>query len=238
MHSSASTDQKQYQCNKCKDENGTLKIIDGLERWVLCECIESKRINRIIKSSAITEEFRKKEFGNFELNDKAEVVKRAYVTSIKYESNFETISKSRKNSISLLGKAGSGKTHLLCAVANKLIDRGIETLYFPYVEGMNDLKSNFEIMEEKIDRIKKVNVLFIDDLFKGRTDPTPWQIEQVFSIINYRYLNHLPVLISSEKDVDQLIEIDEAIGSRIFEMSKDHIVILKGNKINYRMGGF
>lgn len=87
--------------------------------------------------------------------------------------------------------------------------------------------------------MKRVDVLFIDDLFKGRDFPTNFQIEQMFAVVNYRYINHKPIMISSEKTVDELCDIDEALGTRIFEMSKDYTVVIKGNrkKLNHRLVG-
>jgi len=166
------------------------------------------------------------------------VVKNAYACAEAYLKYFPQLRSSRSNSIALLGKPGSGKTHLLIAIANNLLGQGVGVLYFPWVEGFNDLKSNFDAIQDKIHRIKQVEVLFIDDLFKGRRQITDFQIEQMFEIINYRYLNHLPIMISSEKDIDQLCEIDEAIGSRIYEMTKNFTVVLKGDKrLNYRIVG-
>jgi DNA replication protein DnaC len=89
-------------------------------------------------------------------------------------------------------------------------------------------------MEAKINKMQTINVLFIDDLFKGRAQPTPFQLEQMFAIINYRYMNHLPMLISSEKSIQEIIAFDEAIGSRIYEMTREYRVELKGKDLNYR----
>ena len=114
---------------------------------------------------------------------------------------------------------------------------GVELIYFPYVEGCNNLKSNFEETENKIERLKKIGMLFIDDLFKGREKPTAWQIETMFAIINYRYMNHLPILISSEKTFDDLKLIDEALQSRILQMSKDFNVTIRGRNLNHRLEG-
>jgi DNA replication protein DnaC len=139
--------------------------------------------------------------------------------------------------MALLGQVGSGKTHLLMAVSNNLLSKGIQVRYFEFVEEFNDLKSDFNRFKKKIDRLKEVEVLFIDDLFKGREHPTAFEATQMFGIINYRYLNKKPILISSEHTIDSLVEIDEAIGSRIFEMCHDFIVQIKGDlkELNYRL---
>ena len=43
------------------------------------------------------------------------------------------------------------------------------------------------------------------------------------------------MIISTEKCGDDLLQIDEAIGSRILEMTKDCNIELKGRKLNYRI---
>ena len=75
----------------------------------------------------------------------------------------------------------------------------------------------------------------IDDLFKGNI--TLSDINIMFDIVNYRYFNNLPMIISTEKGGEDLIKIDEAIGSRILEMAKDYNMELKGGKLNYRIYG-
>lgn len=205
-----------------------------------CTCAKKKRSNHLLKFSEITEEFRKINFSSFILDGKDQVIRDAYRCAVTYFKNYEGIKTNRVNSISLLGQPGSGKTHLLIALANNLImKKQVSVLYFPFVEGFNDLKDNFDRLEEKLTKMKRVDVLFIDDLFKGRDFPTNFQIEQMFAVINYRYINHKPIMISSEKTVDELCDIDEALGTRIFEMSKDYTVVIKGDrkKLNHRLRG-
>lgn len=221
-------------CEICQDEQGYLITENGAQSWKICDCVKQRRIERLMKSSRLSEEFRKLTFDNYitDRNGKLEIAKGL---ALKYVADFESIRRERKNSIALIGQVGSGKTHLLCAVANRLLSSGIQVIYFPFVEGLNDLKANFEVIEEKADQLKRCEVLFIDDLFKGRDQPTNWQLETIYSIINFRYLNHLPILLTSEKSFDDLIRIDEATGSRIYEMSKNHNYTFKGQELNHRL---
>ncbi|QJX63009.1 ATP-binding protein [Niallia circulans] len=255
--SDGSENEIKYNCSKCEDKGFYLEDIpdlddEGIQRkWPNgelkfyltmkdCTCAKKKRSNHLLKFSEITEEFRKINFSSFILDGKDQVIRDAYRCAVAYFKNYEGIKTNRVNSISLLGQPGSGKTHLLIALANNLImKKQVSVLYFPFVEGFNDLKDNFDRLEEKLTKMKRVDVLFIDDLFKGRDFPTNFQIEQMFAVINYRYINHKPIMISSEKTVDELCDIDEALGTRIFEMSKDYTVVIKGDrkKLNHRLVG-
>ena len=78
-----------------------------------------------------------------------------------------------------------------------------------------------------IDNYSKVPLLIIDDLGKER--PSEWTLEKLFTIINNRYENNLPVVITTNYNRDRLrerlanrtnYEIADAIISRLYEMCK------------------
>lgn len=229
---------KNVRCKKCNDEEGFLiRGEDGLEYWKSCDCIHWRKAERLMKQSKITVEFQSKTFDNFVMNGRPQIVRDARHCAESYLNEFDSIRKERKNSIALLGVPGCGKTHLLMAVANGLIKHGVPVIYFPWVEGFNEIKDNLDELDERIGLLQRIDVLYIDDMWKGRKEPTDFQKEQAFSIINYRYLNKLPILISSEYDIDTMCHFDMAIGSRIYEMCSDYCVVIKGNPklLNYRL---
>ena len=43
--------------------------------------------------------------------------------------------------------------------------------------------------------------------------------------------NKLPVIVSTELSIENLVNIDEALGSRLIEMSKDFLVGIRNKKI-------
>lgn len=227
-------------CQLCNDTEFLFRKDEkGYEVATPCDCREIRRVERLMKGSAITEDFLKLGFKNFEVEHRPPIIVTAFNTAREYAKNFQQLKESRRNGIALLGRPGSGKTHLLMAVANNLMRKGVKVLYFPFVEGFNNLKDNFDLLEEKTEKMKKVELLFIDDLFKGRENATPFQVEQMYGVINYRYLNHKPILISSERTIDDLCDIDEALGSRIFEMCRDYVVHIEGprKELNFRLRG-
>lgn len=209
-----------------------------MERWRFCECQIQRRTEKLIAASQITPEFRKRTFENFRTKGRPATVLDAYEAAKEYYASFQKIRGKRQNSIALLGTPGAGKTHLLMAIANALLKDGIGVLYFPWVEGFNDLKADFDLLESKIQRLQTVPVLFIDDALKGRTTATDFQREQLFAIVNYRYLNNLPILLSSEWDFEQFCDFDMGTGSRLYEMCKDYAVVIRGGiEVNYRLTG-
>ncbi len=222
-----------YRCEKCRD----LTFIVVGDVAVPCECRELRHAESILKQSGISEEFRKKTFDSFNYGYDVQTIE-AYRISSEYYSRFSRIRSSRRNSIMFLGQVGSGKTHLSLAICNKLMDDGVGVLYMGYRDVITYIKQNImdsEVYERVMSRYKNAKVLLIDDLFKGSVSKSDVNI--MFEIVNFRYFNNLPVIVSCEKDIEKLLEIDEAIGSRLIEMSKDYLVVMKGSKLNFRVYG-
>lgn len=227
------SDYEEYKCNKCRD----LTFIIKENTAIPCECRALIEAKNILKNSGISEEFRKKTFENYNYSFDAQSLE-AFYKAKTYVKNFNEIKNKRNNSIIFMGQVGSGKTHLSMAIANNLMDSGISVIYMPFRDIITRIKQN--IMDEEyyrkiISRYKNAKVLLIDDLFKGSISKS--DINIMFEIINHRYFNNLAMIISSEKGFNELIDIDEALGSRIIEMAKGYRVELKGRKLNYRIYG-
>ena len=91
-----------------------------------------------------------------------------------------------------------------------------------------------EYYKKSISKFQNCDILVVDDLFKGKVNDSDVNI--MFEIINYRYINNLPMIINSEFLIDRLLYFDEAIGSRIYEMCRDYLVQIKKDiKNNYRL---
>ncbi len=248
-----------YDCEVCKDATGYLvaeqyQAPDGSmherEAWHVCECVVRKRVAKLIRKSHITPEFQIIDFGNFTIDGKPRSVAAAYRMAKYYLQDFEQLRFRRQNSMALLGPPGSGKSHLLIAVANQLIVQGISVMYFPWVTGSNDLRGDNDSINNVLQAMRSCDVLYIDDLFQGRMfqgrpDPTTFQKEFLYDVVNDRYLNHRPLLVSSEHTIDVLLGVSETIGSRIYEMCKSFIMIVqlteeersKGMILNHRLAG-
>lgn len=160
--------------------------------------------------------------------------------AVKYRREFQNLKGSRQNSILLSGSPGSGKTHLLAAISNELIAEELqEVIYFPYAEGFDALRSDLDSSGEKIRAMKECDVLFLDDLFKTRSGdrPTKYQLDVVYSVVNARYMNHRPLLVSTELSAADLLNVDEATASRIIEMAKDFRMHIEGDPMlmNWRL---
>jgi len=192
----------------------------------------------MFKSSRITPAFRTKTFANFDITGKSKTVVGMYKCAKKYTDNFREICNQENNWLLLTGEPGSGKTHLSMAIANHVLNQAIPVLYFQHVEGLGELKDCLRKQDDiftKMEKMKKSKLLIWDDLFWGKKDPSNFELEVAFEVLNYRYLNLLPTIITTNRTHVQLLEIDNTIGSRIIERAKGHIVLIQDINANYRL---
>lgn len=141
------------------------------------------------------------------------------------------------------GQVGSGKTHICTGIIRECIDKGMNAVYMMWRGDGTKLKTNItdnDFYEREIYKYKNCDLLYIDDFFKTDkgASPTVGDINLAFEIINYRYINRLRTIFSSERDMKNLLLIDEAVGSRIWERSRDFCFIIgAGKNKNYRLRG-
>lgn len=220
-------------CCKCND-TGWIFDTENNTAFV-CSCVNKGLSIIQFKNAGININDKDKSFNTFHVwNESSQNIKN---TGISYYSNFEKVRHTKQNSILLCGNPGSGKTHILLALANNFIsNKNLKIIYMNYREVITHIKQNMldkEIYYREIKKHQATELLFIDDLFKGKI--TESDINIMFEIINYRYINRLPLMISTEKNIDQLLSIDEGTSSRIYEMCKDFLVEIVGKDNNYRL---
>ena len=137
----------------------------------------------------------------------------------------------------MTGQVGAGKSHLCTAVTGALLEKGMPARYMLWRDTavkakavVNDDAAYAAIVEP----LKRIKVLYIDDLFKG-AKVTQGDINLAFELLNSRYNDSGKItILSSEKLLEELLEIDEAVGSRIYERSEGFRLELSGVK-NWRL---
>ncbi len=114
----------------------------------------------------------------------------------------------------LEGGYGCGKTHLAAAIANQAVSQGILTLFITVPDLLDFLRFAFSdpetTFEERFEEVRTVDLLVLDDF--GTQNATPWAQEKLFQIMNYRYINKLPTVITTNLLLDQ---IESRIRSRL-----------------------
>lgn len=234
--SAQSAEPRQYECAKCQD-SGWVTYVDekGIRYAERCGCFALKEARRHMEQSGISKEFTQKGFKEFETFGKPQL-EEALDKAVRYYQAFKRAENTRHNSILLYGQPGAGKTHLGTAICNNLMGIGVAVVYMPYrnaVTRIKQLLTDEAAYGQEISRYMNARVLYIDDFLKGRI--TESDVNIMYEIVNHRYMNRLPMIISTEKGIRELMEFDEAIASRIIEMSKGNVVRFQGGDLNYRL---
>ena len=230
-----------YSCTLCKNKGFIAKLVDnGNDRYSTCvadcKCVPVRNSIMRMKRSGLKDIISDYTFDKFEATEE-------WQKSIK--SAAMGYSQSPEGWFFLGGQSGCGKTHLCTAICRNFLLAGKSVRYMLWRDDVVKIKASVTDSEEYhklMEDFKTAEVLYIDDLFKtGKTAdqrmqmPTSADINVAFEIINYRYQNpSLITIISSELSVDDLIDIDEATGGRIFERSKA-ICVAKDRSRNYRI---
>ena len=227
-------------CDKCGGSGFiSYRNEQGYEMAKECDC-RTRMITEIrMRASGISEAFQRKTIDSFDTKGN-KVLEGAKQTASDYVRTFFEKEKDTNNSIMFLGNPGSGKTHLSLAIGNELLNEyGVSCLYMPYRETMMELKqlamNDKYKYEEKMYALTTARLLIVDDLYKGST--TDADLNYMFQIMNQRYLNQLPFILSSEKLPIDLLNIDEAIASRMLEQAKGRTIVLNDKKLNHRIYG-
>jgi len=219
---------KGYDCPICKNRGYVAEIRYDTVYCATCECFEIRGDLLRAEKSGLSDALENYTLEKYQTPQQWQ--REAKQTAIDFIS-------SPHGWFCATGCVGSGKSHLCTAVAGTLLKSGLGVRYMLWRDAATRIKASVTRAEEyeALTRpLKTIKCLYIDDFFKGGINPA--DINLAFEIINARYNDKgLITIISSEKDLDELCGIDEAIGSRIYERSKGFYLKFTGNDKNWRL---
>lgn len=206
-----------YDCPECKNKGYIVRVEDGKCVYKECSCMPKRRALWRINRSGLADLINEYTFDRYQTPEKWQEVAKA--KAMQYLDNPGAW-------FCISGTPGSGKTHLCTAIASELINKGREVRYMLWRSEAPRLKSlvnDREEYERLMSEYRGAEVLYIDDFFKGTvTDPDK---NLAFELLNDRYNSRKTMtIISSEKTIEEILAIDEAIGSRMYERSKGFYV--------------
>lgn len=210
---------RSYKCDKCDGSGYYSEQIGDYTVSRECECYRYKVIADNIRRSGIADVIDRMTFGAFRTTQdwQSGIKKQA-------ERYANSVLNGASDWLMLSGQVGSGKTHLAIAALGRLLMHGVKAKYVNWREMARDLKRT-QFDEDEYDdavyRLMRPQVLLIDDFFKGST-VTDADINVAYDVINERYLKGLKTIITSEKTAQEVMKIDEAIGSRIYDRAKNY----------------
>ena len=128
--------------------------------------------------------------------------------------------------ITLVAGADRGKTHLAIGICRRWLQRGTPArfAYVPLL--LEELRRGFReegdrSYEARFDRFLNVPLLALDDL--GAEYRTPWVQEKLDTIIDYRLINGLPLVVTTNTPLD---ELPFRIASRLRRNPSSRVVVI------------
>ena len=131
----------------------------------------------------------------------------------------------------LTGKSGLGKTFLLHAVAERLIERNVNVLIISSYKLLELVRKAYFSNEESAGELAEIDVLMIDDL---GSEPLMQNVtvEQLFNLLNERLNSGLSTIISTNLTMEELQgRYTERIASRLRDKNSWKVITLEGKDI-------
>ena len=236
-------EQDEYNCDICHNKGLIMKAYQqesGLWSTACreCKCMDVRRSIKKMNRSGLKNIIRDYTFSKFAVVD-------PWQQTLKEAA--EAYAQKPEGWFFIGGQSGAGKTHLCTAICREFLLAGTSVKYMLWRDDIVKLKNALgepAQYDALMTEYKTVEVLYIDDLFKtgkgadgAKQRPTSADINIAFEILNFRYNNpKLLTVISSECTINDILDIDEATGGRIFEKAK--AFSLKPDKAkNYRLKG-
>ena len=220
---------KGIDCPDCLNR-GYINVVDGKHTSVqICHCMKARESLQLIERSGLKEMLDWYTFDNWQTPEPWQ--RKAKELAMKYVEE-------KTGWFFVAGQSGCGKSHICTAICGEFLKAGIDVRYMLWRDAAVQAKAmvNTSEYEDIVEPLKNATVLYIDDLFKtGRgQQPTMADVNLAFELINFRYIKKGTLtLISTERTLEELMDIDEAIGGRIYERSNYRLDFR--NKPNWRL---
>lgn len=192
-----------------------------------CECLErqeeERKFEELLRLSNL-EPFRSKTFATFD--PRLPGVGHVYERCRQYAQD-------PMGWLVLCGPFGCGKTHLAAAIANEAVSRNSKVLFTVVPDLLDHLRAAFAPSspiqyDDLFEAVRTTPLLVLDDL--GTEHASSWAQEKLYQLLNHRYNNELPTVVTTNRRLDDL---DDRIASRLSDRALGEIILLE-NARDYR----
>lgn len=171
-------------------------------------------------------------FDNFVVDENnsemLEAVRRVRAYTERIKQNFRD-----GNSLILIGKPGTGKDHLLMAVAKAAMVHGYwvkRTDGDDFRERARDVAMNPDSIALR--ELKEVDILWMSDPRIDGAEPSGHLMAAFYAVFNRRYDDMLPTIMSINAPSRELIE--KAIGTQVYDRLRDKATVVACTWESYR----
>ncbi len=236
---SSTSEDTEPNCPICRDRRWLYTEENGYRQAELCSCQLQKQARRRMELSGLIGALDSLTFDTFLAKEPWQ--QGLLKTARKYADH---VLNGGKSWMYMGGQPGCGKTHLCTAACGEFLKKGIQVRYMLWTDHIRRIKAGItdsEAAAQLLDPLKYAPVLYVDDLFKGQSPtgmntPTASDLRLAFEIINSRYVQNLPTIISSEWNLQSLLDVDQGAFSRVYQKCKGFTdEVQRDGKKNYRL---
>lgn len=190
------------------------------------------KIKRLLGDSGIKKRFQLRRFENFRTDTPQR--KNAYRIAKAYADTWDKHAEDGTG-LYIEGTNGTGKTHLAAAIAMQLItERRIPVICKTSGDLLLDIKGAYDsegaTEKQVLDVYKRVDLLIVDDL--GKEQCTDWSISTLYSILNDRYEEMRPTIITTNYSGEDLVR---ALTPRGYDNLKVQAIISRLREVSQVM---
>jgi DNA replication protein DnaC len=199
-------------------------------KTVPCQCkvkeLERQKAETLLRNCQLPVETEKMTFDNFKVDATTE---EAFGYAKKLAGGSSEV-----KWLTLTGQVDMGKTHLAVAICREWLKRGVPARFADVPLLLDELRVGYSSdgdnsYQAKIDFFYNVPLLVLDDL--GAEKPTGFAKEKLYAIINYRSMNGLPLVVTSNKPLDEIPgDDDHRIASRLRRFDFCRVVGIEGEE--------
>lgn len=195
LYANISPDAIKYERCNCNEAQEYWKKIDEQEYEIEKRKHYKNIINKIYKKNYVEGKVQEQNFGNFNINLNNEMA-----VKVAKDYTDKSIEKMQNEGLIITGESGVGKTHLAASIVNKLIENdkivlmGRLTMLLDMIK--ETFRDNTRSENELIELYLNVDMIIIDDL--GTEKISQWSLEKLYTIIQNRNENRLPIIITTK----------------------------------------
>lgn len=192
-----------YACPTCHD---TAWVLGGSGSPIPCpSCGKFDPTEALRKYANIPDRRSRDKFKTFNLKE-APLMKESYDAALEFATGYNEVPW-----LLLAGPTGCGKTHLGYAAANEMALKGWKLKMWVVADLLDAIRASFHqrdsdpsLNTQKLieEMAYEPDILILDDL--GGEKATDWAAEELFQIIDRRYREGRPLMVTTNEDIDRL----------------------------------
>ena len=227
-------------CGVCGQRKEFKLPINGHFVPVLCACGKAEQVRAERAAARREAQARLSELTSYSLIDRR-FRESTFDVAIRTEDNAQALDMARKycedwprmleHNVGLLfyGPPGTGKTFLSACIANALMAQMVPVLATSIIKlGSVDA----DTLEETLHRMRSAELVVLDDF--GAERGTEYMRERVFSVIDSRYANKRPMIITTNIDIATMRDSGDVSVSRIYQRIRAMCKVIKLQGTSWR----